>query len=94
MNTYKVICGVCKSESDIKIDDYDRIDWLKTNRVISGRKRLDGQWGWQCMCGNNDIMTEQEKKTIRNWAQPEPSELETIIKSLKMQKPKFIMETI
>lgn len=82
---YKVICQKCKGLSLIQINS-DNIEWQDVSQVISGRKRLDGNWGWQCLCGNNSIMTEQEKRNISNPAQPTAQELGTIINNLKVER--------
>lgn len=71
-----------------------RIDWLEApetqnHPIISGRLRLDGQWGFQCSCGNNDLMTKQEIRSFSNPVAPKPQEINQIVKSLKPDKPKF-----
>lgn len=76
------------------------IDWLdnlpdpQVVKIISGRKRLDDQFGWQCICGQNDLMTEQELEHIENKAAPKPKEIAGIMNNLKPQKSKFIMEAV
>lgn len=91
---YKVVCNVCGGSSGIKITDMDQIEWVNTDKVISGRKRLDQQWGWQCYCGNNDLETDQERKYIKDLTSPEPQEITDIVNNLKVQKPKFVMEEL
>lgn len=74
------------------------IDWLDNNpdpnqaKIVSGRKRLDGLWGWECMCGNNDILTNQERRMMSNPAAPDPKTVIEISKNVKVQAPKFAME--
>lgn len=92
MEKYKVVCAGCKSSDSIAIEDGRSIYWGKVKHIISGRKRLDGNWGWQCYCGNNDLMTEQEKKQIQNYQQPDAEDIKAVLNNLKIQKPKFIME--
>ena len=95
MKQYKVTCKKCSGSNVIAVDDKShQIFWKGCDRIISGRFRLDNNWGWQCLCQNNDIMTEQEKRMIADPANPKPKELSDIIKDLKPQKPKFIMELI
>ena len=72
----------------------DRVYWYDVDKVISARKRLDGQWGFQCSCGNNDIMTAQETQMIADQANPKPQEIEQIMQNLIPDNPKFIMETV
>ncbi len=102
METYIISCLKCKAERRIKVTQTQlgrQIDWLekeapKPDRIISGRERLDGQFGFQCLCGNNDLLTTQEASTFSNPAAPKPQELEDIVKNLVTDKPKFRMVTV
>ena len=93
-NTYKVVCKDCQKSEDIVIDDQNNIYWKPVNYIISGRYRLDMQWGWQCICGNNDITTEQEQREIKNLAAPDPTDISKVLKNLIPDQPKFKMEAI
>lgn len=92
---YKITCSKCKKSDDIIIVDDRLIDWQHSTsiNIISGRKRLDGQWGWQCVCGNNDLMTKQELRQITNKQNPDPQEIAHIVKNLVPDKPRFTMES-
>lgn len=99
---YTITCLSCKARRQIGIatvQGTEVIDWLDDNpdpeiaRIISGRKRLDNNWGFSCICGNDDIMTKQEKAYIHNKQSPSPSDLTAVIKNLIPQKPKFRMES-
>lgn len=92
--TYKVACKNCRKSEAIVIDDQNNIYWKPVKYIISGRYRLDMNWGWQCMCGNNDLVTEQEKREISNLAAPDPLDISKVLKSIIPDQPKFIMETI
>ena len=90
--SYLIKCRKCNAERPIRIIRDDIIDWLEDGRdhkIVSARKRLDGQWGFQCLCGNNDIMTKQESRAISNPATPKSEEITTIVNNLKIQAPKF-----
>lgn len=91
---YNVVCSVCGGSSRVEIDNMDRIYWYDTDKVISARKRLDGQWGWQCACGNSDIMTDQEINYIENPTNPKPKEIQQVVDNLVIQKPKFEMRSV
>lgn len=85
--TFEVRCDKCSGKSITDINEtVNLITWRKVEQVISGRFRLDGQWGWQCSCGNNSLMTKQEKNNIKDWTTPEPKELEAITNSLVVEK--------
>lgn len=90
---YKVTCDKCKNSDLLVIDEQRNIYWKPTNHIISGRYRLDNQWGFQCACGNYDITTAQERKEIKNLASPDSSEIARILKNIIPDKSKFIMET-
>lgn len=103
MSKYLVTCKECNAKRKIAIiksDGRELIDWLDNNpnpqavKIVSGRKRLDGNWGWSCICKNDDIMTDQEKNIIENYQEPSPQNIVDVINNLKTQKPKFNMEKI
>lgn len=91
MQTYLITCLNCNAERTVKIHQTavgDRIDWMETpenanHPIMSGRKRLDDQWGWQCKCSNDSRLTKQEQHTFSNPAAPKPQELNDIVKNLK-----------
>lgn len=91
---YKIICKNCQSDQVIDIDGSRQINWGNADRIISGRYRLDNQWGFQCFCGNNDLMTKQEKKMITNHLQPDPKEVEMVMRNARPQKMQFAMEKL
>lgn len=99
MESYEITCLNCKATRKIKIVKTvagSRIDWLESaenanHPILSARERLDGQWGFQCACGNNDLMTAQEKRNIANPQNPKAQEVNEIIENLKPDKPKFSM---
>lgn len=82
---YEIVCLKCKGNSKVHISPNDEVGWQQVNSVISARKRFDAQWGWECLCGQNSLMTDQEKRSIRNYAQPEPMEIQQIMKNLEVE---------
>lgn len=46
------------------------------------------------MCGNNDIMTDQEQRVITDKVNPNPEEINQILKNLEPQKAKFVMARV
>ena len=79
---YKVTCLKCKNYNIVPIADDRTVAWKNCDRIISARYRLDGQWGWQCICGNNNLLTEQEDRYIENKQTPDPKQITEIIKNL------------
>ena len=103
MNKYLITCKDCEARRQIGIvesDGRELIDWIDNNanpttaKIVSGRKRLDSKWGFQCVCGNDDIMTDQEKNILDNYQDPSPQSIVDVINNLKTQKMKFGMEKI
>lgn len=103
MSKYNIKCINCGAERTVGIIEGhtgQQIDWLDNNpspevvKIVSGRKRLDDNWGWQCICGNDDILTDQEKEISTDKQNPSPKDLATVIKNLIEQKPKFEMELV
>lgn len=94
-----ITCLRCEGERTIQIHQSaagKRIDWLETQapdpaNIISGRERLDGQWGWQCACGNNTLLTSQEARTFTNPVAPTPQEIGEIVNDLKAEPNTFVM---
>tara|TARA_R110000868_G_scaffold51283_1_gene162833 strand:+ start:1505 stop:1846 length:342 start_codon:yes stop_codon:yes gene_type:complete len=88
---YQVICQECNGQRKVKIADTTigkRIDWLEEKQtepftIISGRERLDRYLGWQCLCGNNSLMTKQEQDTIADKSNPQPQEINQITQNLQ-----------
>lgn len=97
MQTYVVTCLECGAERRIKVVesiDGPKVDWLESadnanHPIVSARFRLDNQWGFQCVCGNNDLMTTQESRSMINPVRPTPQEIAEIVKNLKPDKPAF-----
>lgn len=87
----KVTCSKCKGFSIIDIQN-GQLAWSEVGKVISARYRSDSQFGFQCVCGNNSIMTEQEIKLIKDPVQPTPRELSEIKNNLIIKPDnRFVM---
>lgn len=95
IKTYEVTCDNCDSKRVVRLAQSalgTRIDWMEDGEpqnIVSFRERIDGQFGWQCKCGNNDLMTAQEKAEIEDQTAPKPKEVKQILDNLKVQKPRF-----
>lgn len=92
---YKVTCTGCGKSDNVGLLHNTSLIWNDNKWIISGRKRLDGNWGFQCIgCGNDDLMTKQEKKDIKNHQQPDAKDIQKVINNLRPQKPQFLMEPV
>lgn len=92
--SYKVICKQCGKSEIIPIDKDNNVYWGRVKSIISARYRLDMQWGFQCLCGNNDLLTRQEDKVITDKQNPDVRDIDKVLKTLIPDKPKFEMELI
>lgn len=91
---YQVKCNNCTRSDEVGIlDDRDLI-WDGNKYIISGRKRLDGEWGWQCTCGNYSLVTKQERQEIKNLQSPDPKDIGRVIDNLIVERDgKFTMSS-
>lgn len=89
---FTVTCQKCGKQDEIGLINDSTLVWENNKHIISGRKRLDGEWGFQCVnCGENDLLTEQEQEEIQDKQNPDPKDIARVVKKLKVQKPKFKM---
>lgn len=87
---FRVTCMNCKSNDLVTINEADRaVMWGHVDRIISARYRLDNSWGFQCICGQNSLMTKQEKDQITNYQNPDPKEISEILKNLIPEKRQY-----
>lgn len=82
---YKIVCQKCFGQSIINIQESNLnkyIIWDEVDQVISGRPRLDGYFGWQCLCGNNSLLSKQENRVIKDKQNPSPKDINQVIRNL------------
>lgn len=91
---YKIVCTKCKGESQVDIQNNQQVFWTDVDKVISARHRLDNEWGFQCLCGNNDLMSKQESNYISDPVQPSTKDIEGLMKIIKVEKPRFKMVAV
>jgi len=93
MNEYqsqKVIvkCNICKKQGIITIlnglDGSRVVDWSKSEHppIISARFRLDSKWGFECICGNSNILADEEKGIITG-KKPSRKDINEVVDKLK-----------
>jgi len=90
MNRYEVTCLKCKQSDILLIDDNSHaiINYGKgagTN-LLAGRWRKDSQWGWECICGNDNRVSKQEEQFLTELVTQ--GSIEDIKKSLKLDDNK------
>lgn len=100
---YKVTCLNCDGTSDIEVVHEGNlkllvpsvVKWLRVGEIISVRKRLDDKYGFECTCGANDIMTEQERRVIKDTQNPpQAREINEVVSNLKDEPIIFNMEAV
>lgn len=80
-----------KEVGEILINDQNGVTYLGDNGLLSARKRFDGNWGFECICGNDSRLAPSEKGLIgRN--RPNPAALQKIAKNLADPKKQAILK--
>lgn len=64
---------------------------LYTSGLEGSRQRLDGNWGFRCYCGNNSIVSQQERGIISAGA-PTKDQIMTIARNVQ-QKPTKVTQS-
>ena len=99
MSTYKITCLKCNTKEELRIDDstHQVLGWGKKaeTNILAARFRGDGQFGFECVCGNDNRLAASEKDSIKTLVQGDKISIEKIISSLKIADNKqFAMEVI
>lgn len=68
MKRYEVTCLKCKQSDILLIEDDSHaiINYSKgaSTNLLAGRWRKDNQWGWECICGNDNRVSKQEEQFL------------------------------
>lgn len=68
MKRYRVTCNNCKGSAELTIDDSSplkpQVVYHQHTPIIASRFRGDGQWGFECQCGNDSRVAFSEKDQI------------------------------
>jgi hypothetical protein len=97
MNRYEVTCLKCKQSDILLIDDNSHaiINYGKgaSTNLLAGRWRKDMQWGWECICSNDNRISKQEESFLSELVtKGDKRAIEDIKKSLKIDdKKQFAM---
>lgn len=88
-----VRCLKCKKISRLKILNGNQIMYIDHMPIIACRFRPDGQWGFECVCGNDSRLAREEKKDIKMLVQGGEHVIKKILKTIDVQpEKKFKME--
>lgn len=72
-----IYCNQCKKNvGEFHVDDRGKVVFDSEDGILAVRKRMDGNWGFQCMCGNDSRIAQQEKGLIgkeKRYASKRPS---------------------
>lgn len=77
-----IICKKCEREIGKVAVKGNVVRYLSSTGILSMRKRFDGEWGFQCACGNNSLLCEAEKGIITS-DPPTAEDIKEIEKRLK-----------
>lgn len=99
MQRYQVTCLKCKKSDNILIDKRSIIAFEKgaSTNFLAGRYRKDMQWGWECICGNDNRLSKQEENMFDTLIDPRSNKLgiDKIMAGLKLDDSKqFKMEAV
>lgn len=97
MERFKVTCLKCKQSDVLKIDNRNHFvgetDKKLNTNFLSFRWRPDNNWGFLCVCGNDNRLAAQEEDEFDNIVAGDPLTVEKIAQSLKIPDNKqFVME--
>lgn len=92
--TYKVVCLQCEGASIIKVFGDAQVMYVDHSPIIACRKRPDMKWGFECICGNDSRLAQEEKKDVGLLVQGAEHVVARILKTIDVKpEKKFRMET-
>jgi len=100
LKKYKVICLKCEQSDNLLIDEGNNLivnyDKGTGTNFLAGRWRKDNQWGWECICGNDNRVGKTEASFLNELVtQGNSKQMKDIEKSLLIDDNKqFKMEVI
>lgn len=92
MQRYEVTCLKCGKSDIVTINEARhqilRWDKMMATNLLSGRYRKDLNWGWECICGNDNRLAKEEKGEMAQLVQAPPMKIKQIADSLKIPDAK------
>jgi hypothetical protein len=93
---FTVTCINCKGKSRVAIQDEKFITYIDETPIISARYRKDLKWGFECICGNDTRLCNEELYDMQNQVEVKGSSqatVEAVIDRMKQSREdSFIME--
>ncbi len=93
---YTITCTNCKGKSRVVIEEDSFITYIDETPIISARYRKDLKWGFECICGNDtrlcqeELFEEDSKVKVKGSSQ---ATVEAVIDRMKQSgEDSFIME--
>jgi hypothetical protein len=87
----QIYCKQCKKDiGEIEINN-GIVSYKKINGILASRFRMDGNWGFECSCGNDSRLCEAEKGKI-GATPPADETLKEITEDLKKLKTTPILK--
>lgn len=87
----RIYCQSCKKEIGIVDLSGSKPRYIKESGIMSARQRFDGEWGFECVCGNDSRIAEQEKGIITS-SIPTKEDMNKIFNNIK-KKPTKVVES-
>lgn len=92
VQTFQLTCLNCKQTDTVGIDNNNHVVFeygkgVNTN-ITSARWRKDESWGFECACGNYDLLCEEEKPEFEKLVSGAPLRLAQIAEMLKVKNVK------
>lgn len=99
MRRYRVTCLECGESDILSIDEINNVVGNTERKLATNFKsyrwRGDGNWGFQCFCGNDNRVAVSEKKDFDKLVAGDPISVQKIVDSLKIpDRTQFRMEAM
>lgn len=89
MQRYEVTCNQCNTKiAIVNVSPAGKIIGYEEERgIMAARMRLDGELGFQCMCGNDSRLAEAERGIVKG-TRPSKSDVAEIYRRMKAKPTK------
>lgn len=96
MEQFKVTCLQCKeSDNVLIIKGQVQFEKMMATNFLAARFRKDGQWGFECICGNDTRLCKEEADDFERLVYGTPMSLKKLKRALlKRTHETFRMEAV